>query len=40
VYEKRYQWEKARECYARALQESADYKVAAVALKKLRVMWN
>jgi Tfp pilus assembly protein PilF len=40
VYEKRYQWEKARGCYARALQESADYKVAAVALKKLRVMWN
>ena len=40
VYEKRYEWEKARECYARALQESSDYQVAAVALKKLKIMWN
>ena len=40
IYEKRYQWEKARDCYARALDESPDYKVAAVALKKLHIMWN
>jgi tetratricopeptide (TPR) repeat protein len=40
VYEKRFDWEKARGCYRRALQENPDYQVAKVALKKLRVIWN
>jgi Tfp pilus assembly protein PilF len=40
VYERRFQWDRARQCYARALEESSDYQVARVALKKLRVMWN
>ncbi len=40
VYERRYQWDKARECYERALMENPDYQVAKVAIKKLRIMWN
>jgi len=40
VYEKLHRWDKARECYERALMENPEYTVAAVALKKLRIMWN
>src|SRR5262249_54375105 len=40
VYEKRYQWAKARDCYRRALQENGEYQIACVALKKLSIMWN
>lgn len=40
VYEKLYRWEKARECYERALHENPDYQVARVALRKLRILWN
>lgn len=40
VYERMNQWDKARECYGRALAENPEYKVAAVALKKLRIRWN
>lgn len=40
VYEKWYQWGKARECYRQALCENPEYQIACVALKKLVVMWN
>ena len=40
VYERRNQWDKARECYRQALKENPDYTVASVALKKLTIMWN
>ena len=40
IYEKKNQWDKARESYQRALDENPDYQVAKVALKKLRIMWN
>jgi tetratricopeptide (TPR) repeat protein len=40
VYERRHEWDKARECYERALLENPEYQVASVALKKLRIMWN
>jgi tetratricopeptide (TPR) repeat protein len=40
VYEKRYDWRKARECYQQALRENPEYHIACVALKKLSIMWN
>src|SRR3954470_13115334 len=40
VYEKKFDWEKARKCYQRALEENPEYQVAAINLKKLRIMWN
>ncbi len=40
VYERLYDWAKARECYQRALTESPDYQVAKVALRKLSILWN
>ena len=40
VYEKWFQWNRARECYRQSLCENPDYQIASVALKKLRVMWN
>jgi tetratricopeptide (TPR) repeat protein len=40
VYEKMFQWNKALECYERAVKANPKYKIANSAVKRMRVMWN
>ncbi|HWR14533.1 MAG TPA: tetratricopeptide repeat protein [Terriglobales bacterium] len=40
IYERMHRWDKAAECYEKALAENPDYQVAKVALRKLKIMWN
>jgi Tfp pilus assembly protein PilF len=40
VYEQKRQWEKARECYRRALSLNPQYVVALRAVRRLQATWN
>jgi tetratricopeptide (TPR) repeat protein len=40
VYEHQHDWQKAKECYARAYALDARYVAALAALRRLRAMWN
>jgi tetratricopeptide (TPR) repeat protein len=40
VYERKRQWDRAKECYRRAFAANNKYVVALAALRKVQAMWN
>jgi Tfp pilus assembly protein PilF len=40
VYEHQREWQKAKSCYARAIEENRQYRLAWAALRRLQAMWN
>ncbi len=40
VYERKYQWQKAKECYRAALEQNPQYRQAKAALRRLEAMGN
>jgi tetratricopeptide (TPR) repeat protein len=40
IYEQKQHWQKAKECYARALSLNPQYLLAYHALRRLQAMWN
>jgi len=40
VYERKRQWDRAKECYRRAFGANNKYVVALAALKRVQAMWN
>jgi len=40
IWEKKHDWNKARICYEKSLEQNPNYQVAIVALKKIKAMWN
>lgn len=40
VYEHQRDWRKAKVCYARALEQNQQYRLAWAALRRLQAMWN
>ena len=40
VYERKHQWQKAKECYREALQHNPKYSLAKTSLRRLQAMMN